>query len=166
KELYQQNGKWVWVWMPDYKPEDTKPPEKPEGGLTPEQVKFYQDIRAEFKTIEVPEAGKTLRFIEASDGLPGGGSYRTSIAVADIKEDGSPATSPPPQRGGNGIPEIYLGDCKGHWKGLASATWPYRMDYGSVVAADFNKDGHVDLAFGIHLQGVKIVLGDGKGHFV
>jgi len=166
KELYQQNEKWVWVWMPDYTPEDTKPPEKANGGLTPEQTKFYQDLSAEFSTVEPPASGKSVRFTEASDGLPGGGSYRNSLAIADINEDGCADVITPPQRGGNGIPEIYLGDCKGHWKGLASATWPYRMDYGSVVAADFNKDGHIDLAFGVHLQGVGIVLGDGKGHFV
>jgi VCBS repeat protein len=166
KEVYQQNDKYVWVWMPDYTAEDTKEPEKPNAGLTPEQLKVYQNLRAEFTAVEPADSGKIARFSEASEGLPQGGSYRNSLAVADINEDGCPDIITPPQRGGNGIPEIYLGDCKGHWKGLASATWPYRMDYGSVVAADFNKDGHVDLAFGVHLQGVKVLLGDGKGHFV
>lgn len=165
KELYQQNEKWVWVWMPDPSPED-QAPEAQENHLTPEQMKFYQDIRAEFAPLDVPNSGKTIRFEESSDGLPGGGSYRNSLAIADMNEDGCPDIITPPQRGGNGIPEIYLGDCKGHWKGWASTTWPYRIDYGSVVAADFNKDGHIDLAFGVHLNGVRVMLGDGKGHFV
>lgn len=166
KELYQQNEKYVWVWMPDYKAEDTVDPQKGNNALTAEQTKMYQEMRGEFAPLGVRDSGKRVRFVEASDGLPNGGSYRNSVAVADINEDGCPDIITPPQRGGNGIPEIYLGDCKGHWKGLASATWPARLDYGSVVAADFNKDGHIDLAFGVHLQGVRVVLGDGKGHFV
>ena len=44
--------------------------------------------------------------------------------------------------------------------------WPFPIQYGSVVAADFNKDGKMDLAFAIHLTGVRVFLGDGKGHFV
>jgi hypothetical protein len=165
KELYQQNEKWVWVWMADPSPEDT-PEVPPENQLTPEQTKFYQDIRAEFTSLDVSSSNKTIHFQESSEGLPGSGSYRNSIAIADMNEDGCPDIITPPQRGGNGIPEIYLGDCKGHWKGWASTTWPYRIDYGSVVAADFNKDGHIDLAFGVHLNGVHVMLGDGKGHFV
>jgi hypothetical protein len=166
KELYQQNEKWVWVWMPDYKPEDTIPTPEQASGLTAEQTKMYQELRGEFTAVDVPESGKVVRFTESSDGLPTAGSYRNSVAIADINEDGCPDIITPPQRGGNGIPEIYLGDCKGHWTGWAKPTWPYRMDYGSVVAADFNKDGHVDLAFGVHLQGVRVLLGDGKGNFV
>jgi hypothetical protein len=166
KELYQQNDKFVWVWMPDYTVEETLPPPKEASGLTADQIKTYESLRGEFATVDVPESGKALRFVESSNGLPQGGSYRNSLAVADINEDGCPDIVTPPQRGGNGIPEIYLGDCKGHWTGWAKTTWPFRMDYGSVVAADFNRDGHVDLAFGIHLQGVKVLLGDGKGNFV
>ncbi|TML18443.1 MAG: VCBS repeat-containing protein, partial [Actinobacteria bacterium] len=46
-----------------------------------------------------------------------------------------------------------------------NTVWPYRIDYGAVVAADFNKDGKMDLAFSVHLQGIRVFLGDGKGHF-
>ena len=164
KELYQQNEKWVWVWMADPTPEETSTqPPLPE--MSAEQTKFYQDIRTEFGPLDVPDSGKRIRFVESSQGLPGGGSYRNGLAVADMNEDGCPDIITPPQRAGNGIPEIYLGDCKGHWTGWATTTWPYRLDYGTVVAADFNKDGHIDLAFGVHLNGVRVLLGDGKGHF-
>jgi FG-GAP-like repeat len=167
KELYQQNEKWVWVWMGDPEPVDeaTEIAEASKG-MTSEQLRYFQDIRAEFSARDVPESGKTIRFQESSEGLPTGGSYRNSLAVADMNGDGCPDIITPPQRGGNGIPEIYLGDCKGHWKRWANTTWPYRLDYGSVVAADFNKDGHMDLAFGVHLNGVYVFLGDGKGNFV
>jgi hypothetical protein len=40
------------------------------------------------------------------------------------------------------------------------------FDYGDAVAADFNGDGHMDIALGMHLRGTQVVLGDGKGHFV
>lgn len=166
KEIYQQNDKWVWVWMPDYKLDDLMEKAKSENTMSRQQIEMYQQLRTEFTALDVPESGKTIRFEESSDGLPRGGSYRNSLAIADINEDGCPDIVTPPQRGGNGVPEIYLGDCKGHWKGWATTTWPYRMDYGSVVAADFNKDGHMDLAFGVHLNGVRVLLGDGKGHFV
>jgi hypothetical protein len=43
--------------------------------------------------------------------------------------------------------------------------WPRNFNYGTVVAADFNKDRHLDLAFSIHLSGVAVFLGDGKGQF-
>ena len=58
--------------------------------------------------------------------------------------------------GGSGIPAIFLGDGKGHWKYWTEARWPHQIDYGSVVAADFNKDGHMDLAFAVHLVEVGI----------
>jgi len=35
----------------------------------------------------------------------------------------------------------------------------------TVAAADFNKDGKMDLAFGVHLNGVTVFLGDGNGKF-
>ncbi len=60
---------------------------------------------------------------------------------------------------------MFLGDGKGHWRPWNEATGPTELDYGSVVAADFNKDGHMDLAFAIHLNGLRVFLGDGKGHF-
>jgi hypothetical protein len=41
---------------------------------------------------------------------------------------------------------------------------PY--DYGDVQAADFNGDGKTDLVLGIHLRGLIVLLGDGKGGFV
>jgi VCBS repeat protein len=63
------------------------------------------------------------------------------------------------------VPAIFLGDCKGHWKFWSEAKWPHGIDYGNVVAADFNRDGHMDLAFGVHLSGIYVWLGDGKGNF-
>jgi hypothetical protein len=63
------------------------------------------------------------------------------------------------------VPAIFLGDGKGHWRFWADVHWPAGYDYGSVAAADFNKDGHQDLVLGVHLRGVFVLLGDGAGHF-
>jgi hypothetical protein len=106
-----------------------------------------------------------VRFEESSEGLPSSGSWRNSGTVADMNGDGCPDIIAPPERAGGNFPVIFLGDCKGHWKYWSDVKWPKSVDYGSVVAADFNKDGHMDLAFGVHLTGVYVFLGDGKGHF-
>ena len=81
-----------------------------------------------------------------------------------MNEDGFADLILPPQRGRRRAPPIFLGDGKGGWK-----NWTIEVarafNYGSVVAADFNKDSNMDLAFGIHLSGVAVFLGDGKGNF-
>jgi hypothetical protein len=80
--------------------------------------------------------------------------------------DGNADIVLPSQRGSaSGRPSIFLGDGKGKWTGWADVRWPHRIDYGSVAVADFNQDQKMDLAFGVHLKGVDILLGDGKGAF-
>jgi hypothetical protein len=175
RELYQQNAQWVWVWQDETppQPQENLPepgsrefPAQPPQRITDAQIAYFKKIRPEFEPLDVPDSGVTIRFREASNGLPTSGSFRNSLTVADMNEDGCPDIISPPQRGlPAGIPEIYLGDCKGNWRRWQNVKWPYGVDYGSVVAADFNKDGHMDLAFGVHLTGVFVFLGDGKGNF-
>lgn len=168
-EIYQQNETFVWVWIEELeeadkvtraqraKAEDTKK-------LPQETVDYLNSIREEFTPLDPPPSPVRIRFEESSAGLPDTGSWRNGPAVADMNGDGLADLILPPQRAGNGIPSIFLGDGKGGWKRWA-VTWPSRINYGSVVAADFNKDKKMDLAFGIHLSGVAIFLGDGKGGF-
>jgi len=167
KELYQQNDKYVWVWMPEATAEEmsamtnpkvtTKYPEK--------QIDYFKSMRTEFFETTPKDNDVTVRFEESSEGLPTSGSWRNNGAVADMNGDGCPDIIAPPERAGGNVPAIFLGDCKGHWKYWAEAKFPRGVDYGSVVAADFNHDGKMDLAFGVHLTGVFIFLGDGKGNF-
>lgn len=174
REVYQQNQNWIWVFQDETPPEHNAAAAEHQDTLTattqttmtPEQIEYFQRVRSEFTPLDVPKSDVTLRFTESSNGLPNGGSYRNSLAVADMDGDGCADIIAPPQRGvPNGVPEIYLGDCKGNWKFWNTVRWPYTLDYGSVAAADFNRDGKMDLVFGIHLTGVRIVLGDGKGNF-
>jgi hypothetical protein len=167
-EIYQQNEKYVWVWIADPEPQDATQAataSAPASRYSESDLKFFNILRPQFFPLEPPKNDRTVRFEESSDGLPQTGSFRNSMAVADMNEDGLLDIILPPQRGNSdGLPAIYLGDGNGHWKGWA-ATVPHALDYGSVVVADFNKDGHMDMAFSVHLTGVFVYMGDGKGHF-
>lgn len=163
-EVYQQNDKWVWVWVRDVSPEELAAPAAA-SRYSNEQLQYFQDMRSEFSELTPKDSGKIVHFAKDTDGLPNDGSWRNSLAVADMNGDGCPDIIAPPERKGQGKPSIYLGDCKGHWKYWAEANFPVRIDYGNVVAADFNKDGHMDLAFGVHQIGIFLFLGDGKGNF-
>jgi len=59
---------------------------------------------------------------------------------------------------------IFLGDGAGHFVQGQSAT--VGQEPGSLWAADFNKDGHVDLACSNRTDGtLSILLGNGDGTF-
>jgi hypothetical protein len=166
RELYQMNENWVWAWVveqdPNAKPEVVDPASR----YSKEQLDYWQILRPEFFPLDVPVSKTVIRFEESSQGLPSGGSWRNSMAVADMNEDGFLDIIAPPERGvANGVPAIFLGDGKGHWTYWKDVKWPQALDYGSVTAADLNKDGHMDLVFGVHLTGVFVFLGDGKGTF-
>lgn len=165
-EIYQVNDNYVWVWMADPQPGEQQVVPTPPPKYNQEQLLLLSKLRSEFFELTPKQSDKTIRFEEASDGLPTSGSWRNSLAVADMNGDGCPDIVAPPERKGVGVPAIFLGDCKGHWKYWEQLKFPRGVDYGSVVAADFNRDGHMDLAFGIHLQGIAVFLGDGKGGFV
>ena len=168
-EIYQQNERYIWCWMPD---PDVQEVEKAQKELptsatvySEKDLAFYAKLRPQFSELNPPGSDKSISFTESSDGLPQTGSWRNSLAVADMNDDGCPDLIAPPERKGIGLPVIFLGDCKGHWHAWNEVSWPHVVDYGGVVAADFNRDGEMDLAFAVHLNGIYVFLGDGKGHF-
>jgi hypothetical protein len=171
EEIYQENEKYVWVWIEEA--EDDNPAataaEEAKGQAGTKQVsetavKYYRDFRNDFTPLDPPKSNVVAKFEESSQGLPTGGSWRNTPAVADMNEDGNPDIILPPQRGEAASPAIFLGDGKGNWQHW-DIKWPRRFNYGAVVAADFNKDKHLDLAFAVHLTGIVVFLGDGKGNF-
>jgi len=169
KEVYQKNEKYTWFWFEEHDivaeaEAQRKADEKADSGWPPESLAYFKRTRSEFEPLTPPDAGKTITFVESSDGLPKTGSWRNSLCIADMNGDGFQDIIAPPERQGGNVPAIFLGDGKGHWK-LWQVKWPYGLNYGSVAAADFNKDGHMDLAFSVHLDGVHVFLGDGKGTF-
>ncbi|HEX2832918.1 MAG TPA: VCBS repeat-containing protein [Thermoanaerobaculia bacterium] len=170
-EIYQENDKYVWVWMEEVAPTSEEDREDAVASskyfdIQKEGIEYLAKVRDDFSPLDPPQSKVTVRFEEASEGLPNGGSWRNSLAVADMNEDGFVDLVTPAQRAaGSNVPTILLGDGKGHWSVWKDYKWPSPINYGSVVAADFNKDKHMDLAFGLHLSGVAVYYGDGKGKF-
>ncbi|MFL6246517.1 MAG: FG-GAP repeat domain-containing protein [Thermoanaerobaculia bacterium] len=168
-EMYQENEKWVWVWVA--KPvKRTTAAQRAEAAkydkFSNETLAYFAKIRDDFEPLEPPKSSKKVKFEASSNGLPTSGSWRNHLAVADMNGDKFVDLIVPSQRGGeSGTPTIFLGDGKGGWKQWNSVKWPGRIDYGGVAAADFNKDKKMDVAFAIHLKGLLILLGDGKGGF-
>lgn len=172
-ELYQLNDEFIWYWVeePEAPAQQSDMEKGAEAPYSPYQkndwaVTQLKKLQPEFKSLDVPLSSKTIRFEESSDGLPTSGSWRNTVTVADMNDDGIPDIIAPPQRSpGAVLPAIFLGDGQGHFKIWSTVVWPYGIQYGGIAAGDFNKDGHMDLAFSVHLTGVRVFLGDGKGHF-
>lgn len=172
-EIYQQNERWVWVWVPVIEPqaEGAPAPPQPESPRNQSRfdethVAFFKKVRPQFTELIPPASSTRVVFAESSTGLPTVGSWRNSMAVADMNGDGFLDIVAPPERGArSALPSIFLGDGKGGWKPWSGVTWPHNLDYGGVAVADFNKDGHQDVAFAVHLDGVYAFLGDSRGQF-
>jgi hypothetical protein len=120
--------------------------------------------RAEYKsTIAVQSS---IRLIPFDSGLPKSGQWRNGFAIADMNDDGELDIVHSPPRKGGGPPVVFLGNGKGEWKRWAEAKFPKaEYDYGDVALSDFNNDGRMDLALGIHLKGLLVLLGNGQGEF-
>ncbi len=100
-------------------------------------------------------------------GLPRQGQWRNGFDVADMNGDGhqdivfGASRKAYPAR-----PYIFLGNSAGQWRLWGEARYPpLPYDYGDAAVADFNQDGNQDLALGIHLKGILVLVGDGKGQF-
>ncbi len=171
RELFQHNEKYVWVWEPvreanpEQPAEDIKKSTESERRFSDQDIAYLEQMRSEFYELTPREGTAVIRFEESSEGLPLTGSWRNSLAVADMNGDGNVDLIAPPERSGGTVPSIFLGDGQGHWKFWETVQWPHGLDYGGVAAADFNKDGKMDLVFAVHLSGVYVFLGDGKGNF-
>lgn len=88
------------------------------------------------------------------------------IRAADINADGYPDLVAAGSAGeGPGGVMVWLNDGHGNWSENVGPT--LRDDYSDVVAADFNEDGHMDIAAsgrGLH-GAVRVWLGDGAGNW-
>jgi hypothetical protein len=107
-----------------------------------------------------------LRFVVFGEGLPTSGQWREGFRIADLNGDGHPDIVHGPSRKQPGPPVIFLGDGKGSWSRWKEARFPaLPYDYGDVEVADFNRDGHLDLAVSVHYRGILVLEGDGHGGF-
>jgi len=108
-----------------------------------------------------------LEFVPRNQGLPAEGRFQTSLDIADMNGDGLPDLVVPPQRQGYPWPSIALQQKDGSWKQLTEVAWPkdLRVDYGAARVADFDLDGHPDIALACHFNRNYVFYGDGKGDF-
>jgi hypothetical protein len=108
-----------------------------------------------------------LTFTRADKGLPRNGRWQMSFDVADMNGDGRPDLILPPERLGEEHPWIVLQQKDGSWAAWNDAKWPkdVKFDYGTVRVADFDGDGHPDIAIACHFGQVYVLYGDGKGDF-
>jgi hypothetical protein len=111
-----------------------------------------------------------LTFVVASDGLPSTGQWRESIALFDIDGDGHmDIMAPRPRKASKEYdkPAVWYGDGKGNWSAsLLDVPGDIGYDYGSIAVEDFDGDGIVDIALGMHAQGVKVLKGTDNGKYV
>lgn len=117
--------------------------------------------------VSTPPASDRLSFVPFDQGLPRRGQWRNGFEVVDFDGDGHPDIVHAPPRKGTPVPRIFLGDGAGAWTSFGVRDLPrgLRLDYGDVAVADFDRDGRLDLALGVHIRGVVVLLHDGEGAF-
>ena len=111
-------------------------------------------------------AGQAFRLEEAGQGLPRSGQWRHSFALADLDGDGRLDLVHGPARKGARRPVVFLGDGKGGFRRWDEAQFPpFPYDYGAVATGDVDGDSRIDLALGIHLRGLAVLLQRQPGVF-
>jgi hypothetical protein len=143
-----------------YKPSGGTGPPAPRGASDEEKARVAATYRFDLA------GSDRLRFEPFDEGLPRSLQWRHGFALADMNGDGKLDIVHGPPRKRPGPPVIFLGDGAGHWRRWREAAFPAQAyDYGNVAVADFNGDGRLDIALGMHLLGVAVLLGDGAGRF-
>ena len=134
-------------------------------GLRPKPTAEEEKQVAGSYEVKVPES-RRLTFVPFGKGLPTSGQWRNGFDIADMNGDKLPDILHGPARKSLGPPVVFLNDGKGNWRRWQEAKFPrLPFDYGDAAAADFNGDGHMDIALGMHLRGLVAMVGDGKGNF-
>ena len=159
-EVVKHDDQWFWVKLWEHK---ALPKRSPPTSTKPTEEELARSA-ATFES----EAGEVdrIQLTSFSEGLPRAGQWRNGFDVADMNHDGYPDIVFGPSRKGRSRPNIFLNDGQGRWRRWSEARYPeLPYDYGDAAVADFNGDGHMDVAFGVHLRGMLAIVGDGAGGF-
>ena len=98
-------------------------------------------------------------------GLPRAGLWRNDVHTADMNGDGILDIVHPPPRKGGGKPAVFFHDGEGNWQFARGNYRARRLEYGDAAIADFNGDGHLDIALAMHLLGTTVLYGRGNLRF-
>lgn len=151
------NAFWIRFYRVDEPPAQPEPASKTGAAST---------VEPKPPALRTPPAEERLEFQPYSAGLPQKGQWRDGFVLADMNEDGRLDVVSGPARKSGGRPVIFLGDGQGTWRVWSEAHYPpLPYDYGDIAVADFDGDGHLDLAVACHLRGLLLLRGDGKGTF-
>jgi hypothetical protein len=114
----------------------------------------------------LPPVSTRLRWTAFGQGLPTSGQWREGVAIADVTRDGRPDIVASPARKSLRPPSVFVRDA-GQWRRADGVTFPARpFDYGDISTGDFDGDGVLDLALGVHLRGLMAMKGTAAGTFV
>jgi hypothetical protein len=115
--------------------------------------------------IALPQ-GDVLTLSSFDRGLPRTGQWRNGFDLGDLDGDGRLEIVFGPARKGRPVPSLFRHDGAGGWSAETSSRFPrQRYDYGDASVADWNGDGRLDLAFGMHLLGIVALTEDGAGGY-
>ncbi|MCG8457872.1 MAG: VCBS repeat-containing protein [Holophagales bacterium] len=148
-------------WVKLYEPQPLRSrTEEPKGPSEEELKKIAETYETDLEEVD------RIRMVPFDKGLPKSGQWRNGFDIADMDGDGHLDIVFGPSRKGRSRPNIFLGNSEGEWRRWLTASYPnLAYDYGDAEAGDWNGDGHMDLAFGVHLRGMLALVGDGKGRF-
>ena len=137
-----------------------EPPEPTAAEPTPDVAEIDAQYQSTIATRD------DWRLVPFDTGLPQQGQWRNAFDLADMNGDGRLDIVHGPVRKGTRVPSVFLNQGQGRWlpwQPLEFPPGPY--DYGDIEVADFNGDGHHDLALAMHLTGLRVLVGDGQGRF-
>jgi hypothetical protein len=160
-EVDHEDDEWFYIRYYKVEPADVPTAEEVRRSQEEATAKIRESYR--FDDVQVDR----VDFTPYDQGLPRRGQWRQGLEIADMNGDGFLDIVHGPPRKGDTSPQIFLGDGQGSWRLWSEASWPgTALDYGDIGVGDIDGDGRLDLALGIHLRGMQVLLQKAPGRFV
>jgi hypothetical protein len=104
------------------------------------------------------------RFLEVDTALPREGEWRERFALAATGSGGVQLVATPARKTLT-RPLVWVHEAGGRWARRAEDFPAQPYDYGTVALGDFDADGRIDLALGMHLLGFATLLAAPEGRW-